>query len=285
MRREKLFIAHGWLRVIFFAVFFYLILTLCYNFSFLIVNWLQGEANSVTQWWFFALINSLSSFLCVWIFRKFVDKKAFLSLGFTWRNASKHAYTGLLLGIVILGIGTLFLMLMNYLIYINFIFDVRQLLLSVVMMALIALSEELVFRGYILNNLMQSMNRWLALTISSFLFFLAHINNPSIDNTILPMVELFVGGILLGINYIYTKNLWFGIMLHFSWNFLQGPVLGYKVSGIDIEPLLKQNIEGSAIWTGGDFGFEGSLLSIILSIIFIIILTTLFKRDASLKDS
>lgn len=129
------------------------------------------------------------------------------------------------------------------------------------------------------------MNRWLALTISSFLFFLAHINNPSIDNTILPMVELFVGGILLGINYIYTKNLWFGIMLHFSWNFLQGPVLGYKVSGIDIEPLLKQNIEGSAIWTGGDFGFEGSLLSIILSIIFIIILTTLFKRDASLKDS
>jgi membrane protease YdiL (CAAX protease family) len=130
----------------------------------------------------------------------------------------------------------------------------------------VAFMEELVFRGYLLNNLMQSVNKWLALLITALLFAVVHISNP--DVTILPVLNVFVAGLLLGINYIYTKNLWFSIFFHFIWNVFQGPVLGYEVSGFDMPFILEQNLEGPALLTGGEFGFEGSIICLLLIILF-----------------
>lgn len=115
-------------------------------------------------------------------------------------------------------------------------------------MALVAFAEELVFRGYILNNLLQSMNKWTALIISSLLFTLFHLSNP--DISLLALLNIFLSGLMLGINYIFTKNLWFAILLHFSWNFYEGPILGYKVSGLTLESLLQQELTGNPILTG-----------------------------------
>ena len=129
-------------------------------------------------------------------------------------------------------------------------------------MLIVAFYEEVVFRGYILNNLLASVNKWLALLITAILFALAHSANP--DFSIIPAINIFLAGILLGINYIYTKNLWFAIMLHFSWNFFQGPILGYKVSGLNMQSLLERELQGNVFFTGGNFGFEGSILATLL---------------------
>jgi membrane protease YdiL (CAAX protease family) len=109
---------------------------------------------------------------------------------------------------------------------------------------------------------MQSMPPAIGLMISAFLFALVHLNNPGIG--ILPLVNLFAAGLMLGINYIYTQNLWFGIFLHFGWNFLQGPILGYPVSGISVSSIVQQSATGPSFITGGSFGFEGSAIGLVL---------------------
>ncbi|RYG01005.1 MAG: CPBP family intramembrane metalloprotease, partial [Chitinophagaceae bacterium] len=129
-------------------------------------------------------------------------------------------------------------------------------------MLIVAISEETLFRGYLLNNLMQSFDKWKALGFSAMMFAFMHIGNPNI--TAVAALNILLAGGVLGCNYIFTKNLWFGIMFHFTWNFLLGPVLGYNVSGVGISSLTRPEINGSEIFTGGEFGPEGSVIVTLL---------------------
>jgi membrane protease YdiL (CAAX protease family) len=140
---------------------------------------------------------------------------------------------------------------------------------------MIALAEEIVFRGYILKNLMRSVNKWMALGISAILFAMAHWGNPGM--TPVAAVNLLLGGLLLGINYIYTRNLWFAISFHFSWNFFQGPVLGYEVSGLPLHNVLQPDLKGPWWITGGSFGFEGSFITTCLFIAALLLLYTVYE--------
>jgi len=199
------------------------------------------------------------------LFRKIIDRKTFHSLGFEWKGYAAHGATGFFTGILILTVGSIVLVLLQFLFFTGIDFDATTLLSSILLFILVAFTEEIIFRGYLLNNLLQSMNKWAALAISSLAFALVHSTNPSAN--VLPLGCIFAAGFLLGINYIYTRNLWFGIFLHFSWNFFQGPVLGYEVSGHTTSTLLQQTQTGPAILTGGDFGFEGSIICLILTLL------------------
>lgn len=105
----------------------------------------------------------------------------------------------------------------------------------------------------------------MALLISSILFSLFHAANANIG--IIALINIFVAGFLLGINYVFTRNIWFAVFLHFSWNFFQGPVFGYEVSGTNMSSLLQQTLKGPDLLTGGDFGFEGSLVCLFLNLL------------------
>jgi membrane protease YdiL (CAAX protease family) len=115
-------------------------------------------------------------------------------------------------------------------------------------------------RGYVLNNLMLSVNKYLALLISSVAFAAMHIPNPHFS--LITFFILVLSGIILGLSYLFTRNLWFPIALHFSWNFFQGTVFGFNVSGQDDYSLIEQFRAEDNIINGGLFGFEGSLLCI-----------------------
>ena len=78
--------------------------------------------------------------------------------------------------------------------------------------------------------------------------------------------------------YIYTRNLWFAIFFHLSWNFLQGPVLGFPVSGLKLPALLQVTITGEDLLTGGKFGFEGSIIQSLLFLVANIILFFYYRR-------
>jgi membrane protease YdiL (CAAX protease family) len=82
-------------------------------------------------------------------------------------------------------------------------FDAGSLLLGVAVMIVVAFVEELLFRGYLLNNLLQSVNKWGALSITAALFSLFHGSNP--DISLFAVVNIFLAGILLGVNYIFTR--------------------------------------------------------------------------------
>lgn len=227
--------------------------------------------------------SNIGFIIMVLLFRYFIDHKNFASLGFQWKKHQTDAFMGLFIAMAILFVGALMLAVSKNLYFTNAFFNLTDFLTAIALYALVAFIEEIVFRGYILNNLMLSINRWLALIIVSLLFAILHLQNGNINS--LAFLNIFLGGLLLGMNYIFTKNLWFGIFLHFGWNFFQGSVLGFNISGTGIEQgtsILQQTMIGPTHLTGGNFGFEGSVICTILSFIMFIIISSTYNRKESL---
>lgn len=258
---SKPFIQQGWLRAFLYMIATIFIMMVFQFIAGSITAFLPGNKSHESSFANIAIMYMLTTIGIVtitWLFRKFIDKESFKSLGFAWKGFKNEAWIGFFTGPALLGIGTIILAATGYLVFVNFSFDAIAILMELAILIVVAFSEELLFRGYLLNNLMQSTNKWIALTISAVLFALFHGVNPGV--TVLSIVNIFVAGFLLGINYIYTKNLWFGIFFHFSWNFFQGPVFGYQVSGLELKSILEQTMNGPALITGEPFGFEGSVV-------------------------
>ena len=221
------------------------------------------------------VIEFLSVMLCVWLFIRFVDRKPLKSIGLSLNGYKKDLYLGLGLGAGLITLGFLILFILGYLSVDGFSFPLGSIILYLILFVVVSLHEEIMMRGYILNNLMQSMNRYVALSLSSLVFMTIHLLNPNVS--FLSVVNLFLAGIVLGIYYIHKSNLWLPIGMHLTWNFFQGPVFGFEVSGIETKSIIGQSIRGNELITGGSFGFEGSILATILILIMIIYLDRKYK--------
>ncbi|MBN1145311.1 MAG: CPBP family intramembrane metalloprotease [Bacteroidales bacterium] len=222
---------------------------------------------------FFTLAGTV---LVIWFFRKFIDKEPFAEIGLSLKNRGKDIALGLLFGLIIMTLGYGILIMMGEIKFSNINFQPTELALSVVLFILVSFNEELFMRGYVLKNLMLSMNKYIALLISSLAFGAMHLLNPHFS--LITFFVITLSGIILGLAYIYTKNLWFPISLHFSWNFFQGTIFGFNVSGQDDYSLIEQIRTQDNLINGGPFGFEGSLLSIGLLVIFTAITWKVFYK-------
>jgi len=212
----------------------------------------------------------LGSFCALWLATKFIDRKPLISIGLSVKDKANEMLMGL--GFALAFIGGLFLLLwllgaITITDYVGFkpgVFFVSM------MLFLAAFDEELIFRGYILNSMMDSSSRWVALAGSSALFALMHAGNPSVWSNWVPMTELFAAGFILGISYTFTKNLWFPTFFHFGWNFFQG-LLGFEISGINVDSwkIISHKNTGNVpdIISGGAFGIEGSVITLSCTII------------------
>lgn len=277
---SKPLIKYGWLRALLFLIP-WVLFSYLFEYAYALVlkyfyNNAPNQLGENTQTIIKFLFAAVGSTLTVWLWRKFIDRRDFRSLGFEWKGFENDAWIGFFLGPFLLGIGSIALVLMTYLQFEDISADPEQLMIGLILMILVSYSEELIVRGYLLNNLLQSCNKWVALAISSGFFALMHLANPGF--TIVSFANILLAGLLLGANYIYTKNLWFGMLLHFSWNFFQGPVYGFEVSGLKFSGIFHQSISGPLVWTGGEFGFEGSLLCALLMLIAFLASVTFFKK-------
>lgn len=155
-----------------------------------------------------------------------------------------------------------------------------------VVFVVVSITEELLARGYQLRNLAEGLNtRWwrpqpaiiAAWIISSSLFGLLHIFNP--NATWISTVYLMLAGLFLGLGYVLTGRLGLPIGLHFTWNFFQGNVYGFPVSGNTFSSATVFAIEqgGPTLWTGGAFGPEAGLIGIV-AILLGCVLTLLWVR-------
>lgn len=217
----------------------------------------------------------LGTSLVVFIFLKYIDKEKIIDIGFQTRKRNKEFWTGFLVGFLIMLLGFGLLEIMDEIQFQEIIFKPKEILLSIGLFILVSFTEEILLRGYVLRNLMYSFNKYIALIISAILFSLMHAWNPNID--IIGFTNIFLAGILLGITYIHTKNLWFPIALHFSWNFFQ-TIFGFNVSGQNTYSAIKFGMVENTLLNGGSFGFEGSILSLISILITIIAITKHYSR-------
>ena len=220
-------------------------------------------------------------FLVLWIFRKYVDKKSIVSLGIEFPEFKSDLNYGLLWGAVLIAVGFLILYAAGFITVTAVQFPILNLISFFVIFIVVSLNEEIMFRGYVLNNMMTSMNKYIALIISSIIFMAVHLMNANLS--ILGTVNLFLAGLVLGMYYIYMKNLWFSIGMHLTWNFFQGPIFGFEVSGYETHSVIIQNIQGSEIITGGEFGFEGSIIATVLIISIIIFLYLTYKNKEAVS--
>ena len=104
------------------------------------------------------------------------------------------------------------------------------LLFFVLRFAFVSVREELLVRGYQLQNLEESIGRTPAVVISSLLFSLLHIRNAGFN--LLALVGLPLAGALFAYAFHRSGQLWLPIGLHLGWSFFEGPVFGFPVSGL-----------------------------------------------------
>lgn len=222
-----------------------------------------------------SLFGLIGPFLTLWLVTKFIDRERLYQLGFQTKNRSIDFIIGIAIGLIIFSSGYLVLIHFNEIVFVKIDLNINEILISVLHFTIVAVVEETLFRGYVLKNFMESFNKYAALIISSGLFSSMHYFNPDFD--LFSFFSLFLAGILFGISYIYTKNLWFPIALHLSWNLFQA-LFGFNVSGSDTFSIIEFKILESNFINGGSFGFEGSVLSIIAQVITITIIITYYRR-------
>lgn len=188
-------------------------------------------------------------------------------LGLSLKDRSMDLLWGMLAAVLIYALGFGVSLLAGLVEVTGVAFHASSLLLSFMLFILVAVTEELMIRGFVLGRLLDAgMGKFWALCISSLLFSLMHLSNPNFS--FVPFFNLILAGIMLGMSYIYTRNLCFPIALHLFWNWLQGPVLGYEVSGTRIaDSLLSLRLSDDVLLNGGPFGFEGSLVCTILMLV------------------
>lgn len=188
-------------------------------------------------------------------------------LGMSLRGRGKDLLAGLGVAVLLYAVGFGTSLLMGTVDIASVEWVPRDLLGTLLFFLLVAVTEEVMLRGFVLGRMLSAgMNRFVALFLSSALFSAMHLFNPNF--ALLPFVNILLAGCLLGASFLYTRNLCFPVVLHWFWNWLQGPVLGYEVSGMDSgETLLTLRLTGSDLLTGGSFGFEGSLLCTVLLVV------------------
>ena len=125
------------------------------------------------------------------------------------------------------------------------------------------ITEEIVSRGVLFRVVEDGLGTWIALAFSAVLFGAGHLGNP--NATVWSSIAIAVeAGLLLGMAYAATRSLWFVMALHAAWNFTQGAILGIPVSGIAVHGLFDSTTQGAPILSGGQFGAEGSILTVII---------------------
>ncbi len=202
----------------------------------------------------------------------FITKKRFL----------KDVLKGTLFGIVILTICAVLLMLTGYVTFSMGKISIFLFLHYILYFLVIAMFEELLSRTYPLFVFAESYPIGLAILINGLLFGLLHVLNPGF--TLVAMLNITLAGMLFSMFTLYHRSINWAIGIHLGWNFTQGILFGYKVSGTDTPGVLLAKPTGVFYLSGGEFGIEGSLICTLVLTLVIIFLVIKYKIEPIKKE-
>nr|WP_317333694.1 type II CAAX endopeptidase family protein [uncultured Romboutsia sp.] len=230
------------------------------------------------------LLTFVAISLLVFFRVKVIEKRSLSSIGFNKNNWLKKYSLGFLIGLVMMSIIVLILLLFGYItVEKNPIQPVGVSAISSVLVILFGwiiqgATEEIVTRGWLLNILSTKYNIGVGLLISSTLFGLMHLTNPNVNY--IAVINIILVGLFYGLYVIKTNDLWAVCGMHTAWNFAQGNLFGFEVSGIDVSvgSLIDLNLVGSDFVTGGIFGPEAGIVATFILLVSIVILLFIDKK-------
>ena len=251
----------------------------------------NGTASIQEFFYHYLLYYELFSFVIIlflfifWV--KVIEKNALSSLGFVKRNWLKYLAWGILMshvqmGVIALiyqgsGIGT---------------FELNELSLEPILFILGLFpfwllqggTEEVATRGWLLTRIAARTNLPLAIAISSSLFGILHMGNAGV--TFLSVLNIILDGVLAGLLFIYTDSIWLVVAQHGTWNYVQGNLLGFQVSGTGADASIFSFTMGDGpYWlTGGAFGAEGSIITTLVLLVSLVIVYRLGERKEKFDD-
>lgn len=229
-----------------------------------------------------SLLITLFSFafisLLVFFRVKVIEKRSLSSIGFNKNNWLKKYSLGFLIGLVMMSIIVLILLSFGYItveknpIQLVGISAISSILVILFGWIIQGATEEIVTRGWLLNVLSTKYNIGVGLLISSTLFGLMHLTNPNVNY--IAVINIILVGLFYGLYVIKTNDLWAVCGMHSAWNFAQGNIFGFEVSGLDVSvgSLIDLNLVGNNVITGGAFGPEAGIKSTFILLVSIGIL-------------
>ena len=188
-------------------------------------------------------------------------KPSLTTLGIT-QSVIKNTGFGLLLGGILITVCFLFIIGIGNGQLVFSGFPIQALASSLLLFVGVSIFEELLSRGYLLPYLQKHYGVVWAVMLSSLFFAAMHLANDHLGAV--GLISIFLAGVLLAQLRLVYHNLWVPIGVHFIWNYLQGPVYGFSVSGNATESILIPIFEAPSLINGGEFGIEGSIVTLVV---------------------
>ncbi len=246
----------------------------------------NGVASIQEFFFHYILYYELFSFVFIlllfifWV--KVIEKNSLSSLGFVKRNWLKYLAWGILLSLLQMGVIALVYQVCGI-----GTFELNELSLEPILFILGLFpfwllqggTEEVATRGWLLTRIAARTNLPLAIVISSSLFGILHMGNAGV--TFLSVLNIILDGVLAGLLFIYTDSIWLVVAQHGTWNYVQGNLLGFQVSGTGADASIFSFTMGSGPdWlTGGEFGAEGSIITTLVLLVSVVIVYLLGERN------
>ena len=245
----------------------------------------NGTASIQEFFYHYLLYYELFSFVIIlflfifWV--KVIEKNALSSLGFVKRNWLKYLVWGILLSLLQMGVIALVYQVGGI-----GSFELNELSLEPILFILGLFpfwllqggTEEVATRGWLLTRIAARTNLPLAIVISSSLFGILHMGNAGV--TFLSVLNIILDGVLAGLLFIYTDSIWLVVAQHGTWNYVQGNLLGFQVSGTGADASIFSFTMGDGpVWlTGGAFGAEGSIITTLVLLVSLLIVYRIGER-------
>ena len=238
------------------------------------------ETNPPAAQLYFELASVLAIVITAFLFVTFVDKRTFVSLGFDSKHSFYDFALGIAIGLLWLGASLGILLIKGWATPQHSTpISLSLLTLGGIALLINVVTQEMLVRSYIFQTIQSSFGVITAVIVSSILFAALHAG--VIKESWLAAVNVLCAGILFGIAYAVSRNLWLPIAIHFAWNVSLGPVLGLSISGQNPFRVTWQllKLQGPSFFTGGAFGLEGSIIVTATTILAIACILWLYKQQ------